>query len=78
MFALIKRNLFLFIHWFFVFLNIQNIVLSGGSTMFKDFNRRLQRDLKKIVDARALASESRHGGEIKVRIIEVFFFGVLL
>ena len=25
----------------------KNIVLSGGSTMFKDFGRRLQRDLKK-------------------------------
>ena len=29
-----------------------NIVLSGGSTMFKDFGRRLQRDIKKRVDAR--------------------------
>ncbi|KAM7276808.1 hypothetical protein ACFE04_018674 [Oxalis oulophora] len=28
-----------------------NIVLSGGTTMFKDFRRRLQQDLKKIVDA---------------------------
>lgn len=34
--------------------------------MFKDFNRRLQRDLKKIVDARVLASDARLGGEIKV------------
>lgn len=30
----------------------KNIVLSGGSTMFKDFGRRLQRDIKKRVDAR--------------------------
>ncbi len=30
----------------------KNIVLSGGTTMFKDFGRRLQRDLKKIVDTR--------------------------
>jgi len=30
----------------------KNIVLSGGSTMFKDFGRRLQRDVKKIVDKR--------------------------
>ncbi|GAB2297863.1 Actin- protein 3 [Dionaea muscipula] len=37
----------------------KNVVLSGGSTMFKDFNRRLQRDLKKIVDARVLATESQ-------------------
>jgi len=29
-----------------------NIVLSGGSTMFKDFGRRLQRDIKKRADAR--------------------------
>ncbi|KAH9772888.1 actin-related protein 3 [Citrus sinensis] len=41
----------------------KNIVLSGGSTMFKDFHRRLQRDLKKIVDARVLASDARLGGE---------------
>lgn len=46
--------------------SIQNIVLSGGSTMFKDFHRRLQRDLKKIVDARALSAETRLNGEIKV------------
>lgn len=36
--------------------------------MFKDFHRRLQRDLKKIVDARVLASDARLGGEIKVWI----------
>uniref|UniRef100_A0A7E4UZ41 Actin-related protein 3 n=1 Tax=Panagrellus redivivus TaxID=6233 RepID=A0A7E4UZ41_PANRE len=29
-----------------------NIVLSGGSTMFKDFGRRLQRDIKRITDNR--------------------------
>lgn len=52
---------------------IQNIVLSGGSTMFKDFHRRLQRDLKKIVDARVVASEARLGGEIKVSILEYSF-----
>lgn len=34
--------------------------------MFKDFHRRLQRDLKKIVDARVLASDARLGGEVKV------------
>lgn len=37
--------------------------------MFKDFHRRLQRDLKKIVDARVLASEARLGGEIKVSVL---------
>ena len=43
--------------------------------MFKDFHRRLQRDLKKIVDARVLASEARLGGEIKVKflIVNLFF-----
>lgn len=30
----------------------RNIVLSGGSTMFKDFSKRLQRDLSRIVDDR--------------------------
>lgn len=30
----------------------KNIVLSGGSTMYKDFGRRLQRDIKKSVDLR--------------------------
>ncbi len=29
-----------------------NVVLSGGSTLFKDFSKRLQRDLKGIVDER--------------------------
>lgn len=36
--------------------------------MSKDFHRRLQRDLKKIVDARILASEARHGG-VKVLLL---------
>ena len=46
--------------------------------MFKDFHRRLQRDLKKIVDARILASEARLGGEIKVRIVMFFFLKTLV
>jgi actin-related protein 3 len=29
----------------------ENIVLSGGNTMFKDFGRRLQRDLKRKVES---------------------------
>ncbi|KAG6759065.1 hypothetical protein POTOM_035532 [Populus tomentosa] len=49
----------------------KNIVLSGGSTMFKDFGRRLQRDLKKIVDTRVLASEARLGGGVKSQPVEV-------
>ncbi|ANB15258.1 actin-related protein 3 [Sugiyamaella lignohabitans] len=40
----------------------KNIVLSGGSTMFKDFGRRLQRDIKSLVDTRIKRSEVRSGG----------------
>ncbi|TQS36918.1 hypothetical protein Golomagni_02623 [Golovinomyces magnicellulatus] len=40
----------------------KNIVLSGGSTLYKDFGRRLQRDIKYSVDARIRASEARSGG----------------
>ena len=36
--------------------------------MFRDFHRRLQRDLKKIVDARVVASEALLGGEIRVSL----------
>lgn len=35
----------------------KNIVLSGGSSMFKDLGRRLQRDLKRKVDERVKKSE---------------------
>ncbi|AJV45006.1 ADE_G0029950.mRNA.1.CDS.1 [Saccharomyces cerevisiae] len=38
-----------------------NIVLSGGSTMFKDFGRRLQRDVKSIVNNRIAQSELLSG-----------------
>ncbi|CCH60867.1 hypothetical protein TBLA_0D03680 [Henningerozyma blattae CBS 6284] len=38
-----------------------NIVLSGGSTMFKDFSRRLQRDMKSIVNARISQNEKMTG-----------------
>jgi len=37
----------------------KNIVLSGGTTMFKDFGRRLQRDIKKKVDARMQLNMAR-------------------
>ncbi|CAG9944182.1 unnamed protein product [Clonostachys rosea f. rosea IK726] len=40
----------------------KNIVLSGGSTLYKDFGRRLQRDIKHLVDNRIRASEQRSGG----------------
>lgn len=46
-----------------------NIVLSGGSTMFKDFGRRLQRDIKKIVDTRLKLSETLSGSHITVSSI---------
>ncbi|XP_074334302.1 actin-related protein 3-like isoform X2 [Apium graveolens] len=49
----------------------KNIVLSGGSTMFKDFHRRLQRDLKKLVDARILKSDARGIGGIKAKPVDV-------
>uniref|UniRef100_A0A9J8AAQ6 Actin related protein 3B n=1 Tax=Cyprinus carpio carpio TaxID=630221 RepID=A0A9J8AAQ6_CYPCA len=50
---------------------ISNIVLSGGSTMFRDFGRRLQRDLKRVVDARLKMSEELSGGRIKPKPMEV-------
>ncbi|XP_023224631.1 actin-related protein 3-like [Centruroides sculpturatus] len=49
----------------------KNIVLSGGSTMFRDFGRRLQRDLKRVVDARLKLSETLGGGRIKPKPIDV-------
>jgi len=49
----------------------KNIVLSGGSTMFKDFSRRLQRDVKKMVKKRQKRSEELIGGAHKSQPIEV-------
>ena len=34
--------------------------------MFRDFGRRLQRDVKKMVDARLKISEELSGGRLKV------------
>ncbi|GAQ82764.1 Actin-related protein Arp2/3 complex subunit Arp3 [Klebsormidium nitens] len=50
-----------------------NIVLSGGSTLFKDFQRRLQRDIKKLVDTRIAASESlsRKDATFKTQAVDV-------
>lgn len=48
-----------------------NIVLSGGSTMFKDFSRRLQRDIKRTVDARLKLSETLGGGRLKVSNFQI-------
>lgn len=50
----------------------KNIVLSGGSTMFKEFGRRLQRDLTKIVDKRIQLSEQLSGaksGGLEVQVL---------
>jgi len=49
----------------------KNIVLSGGSTMFKDFGRRLQRDVKKMVKKRQKRSEELTGGKLKAQPLEV-------
>jgi len=49
----------------------KNIVLSGGSTMFRDFGRRLQRDVKRMVDTRLKESEDLSGGRIKPKPIDV-------
>ncbi|XP_008576027.1 PREDICTED: actin-related protein 3B isoform X1 [Galeopterus variegatus] len=49
----------------------KNVVLSGGSTMFRDFGRRLQRDLKRVVDARLKLSEELSRGRIKPEFFQV-------
>jgi actin-related protein 3 len=49
----------------------KNIVLSGGSTMFKDFAKRLARDIKRSVDYRIKRSEELSGGKIKAVPLEV-------
>lgn len=66
----------------------KNIVLSGGSTMFKDFGRRLQRDISELVNARIRRSEELSGAKssgIDVQVIThkkqrnaVWFGGSLL
>ncbi|KAG9298433.1 hypothetical protein G9A89_008697 [Geosiphon pyriformis] len=50
----------------------KNIVLSGGSTMFKDFGKRLQRDIKRLVDIRVRRSEELSGGLIKASSQKLF------
>jgi len=49
----------------------KNIVLSGGSTMFKDFGKRLQRDVKKFVDHRVKQAEILSQGRVQPKPIEV-------
>lgn len=48
-----------------------NIVLSGGSTMFDHFGRRLQRDLKGIVDQRIASSELASGSHMRSSGVDV-------
>jgi len=43
----------------------RNIVLSGGSTMFKDFGKRLERDIRKSVDGRLRVTEALSGATPK-------------
>ena len=38
--------------------------------MFKDFGRRLQRDLKRVVEYRLKVSEELSGGKLKVNNVE--------
>lgn len=39
--------------------------------MYKDFGKRLQRDIKRITDARISRSESLSGGQLKAKPMEV-------
>merc|ERR1711879_1063911 len=51
----------------------RNVVLSGGSTMFKDFSKRLQRDIKRIVKNRQQTNEKATGGKgkgVDVKVIQ--------
>lgn len=50
----------------------KNVVLSGGSTMYKDFGRRLERDITRSVEYRLKMSEDRTGHKpqpIAVKVI---------
>merc|ERR1712233_235877 len=49
----------------------KNIVLSGGSTLYKDFGRRLQRDLRKTVDNRLDSTEAITGQKPKPIDVQV-------
>ena len=40
--------------------------------MFKDFGRRLQRDVKRVVDARLKQSETLSQGRIKVGLVPTY------
>lgn len=49
----------------------KNIVLSGGSTMFRDFDRRLQRDIQRLVTARLKTSFNSSQGKLEPKKIDV-------
>lgn len=49
----------------------KNIVLSGGSTLLKDFGRRLQRDVKRVVDARLKLYEEMNDHRIRPTPMEI-------
>lgn len=48
-----------------------NIVLSGGSTLYKNFGKRLQLDVKKIVDARIKGMVDASGGTLQPRPLDI-------
>lgn len=50
----------------------KNIVLSGGSTMFKDFGRRIQRDVSRITKGRQKLFQTKGGmklTEVEVKVV---------
>lgn len=49
----------------------KNIVLSGGSTMFKDFDKRLKKEIKVAVDDRLKITEEMSNHRIKPQPIDV-------
>jgi actin-related protein 3 len=49
----------------------QNIVLSGGSTMFQHFGQRLKRDIKQIVDRRLVATAAARGSLVQSSGVDV-------
>lgn len=46
-------------------------MLSGGSTLFNGFARRLQRDVQRIVDTRLRRSEDLSGNHMKASSLDV-------
>lgn len=54
----------------------QNIVLAGGGTIFKDFYKRLQNSVKKIVDDRIAANTARLGLDVKVSLTLLTFINL--